>query len=279
MKRKLLSLYGLKWDPFTPGVPIEALYCTPAIEKFCWRVEHTTLADGGFAMISGDPGTGKSVALRLLAERLKLLPDVKVGVISMPSGRLPDFYREMGDIFNVELSPHNRWRGYKSLRERWLTHMQGTLMRPIILIDEAQEVPAGVLNELRLLSSIEFDSGNLLSVILVGDKRLKEKLRQDELLPLGSRIRARLNMEHASAEELRACLNHLLARAGNASLMTEQLIVTICEHAMGNYRVLLGMASELLATAVQQELTELDEKLYLQCFGARQKTAARSKSR
>ena len=279
MKRKLLSLYGLKWDPFTPGVPTEALYCTAAIEKFCWRVEHTTLADGGFAMISGDPGTGKSVALLLLAERLKHLADVKVGVISMPSGRLPDFYREMGDIFNVELSPHNRWRGYKSLRERWLTHMQGTLMRPIILNDEAQEVPAGVLNELRLLSSIEFDSGNLLSVILVGDKRLKEKWRQDELLPLGSRIRARLNMEHASVEELRACLNHLLERAGNASLMTEQLIVTMCEHAMGNYRVLLGMASELLATAVQQELSELDEKLYLQCFGAPQKAAARRKSR
>jgi len=277
MKHKLLSLYGLKWDPFTPGVPTEALYCTADIETFCWRVEHTVLRDGGFAMISGDPGTGKSVALRLLAERLKNLPDVKVGVISMPSGRLPDFYREMGDIFNVELSPHNRWRGYKTLRERWLAHMQGALTRPIMLIDEAQEVPTGVLNELRLLSSVEFDSGNLLSVILVGDKRLKEKLRQDELLPLGSRIRARLNMEHVTTEELEACLRHLLERAGNASLMSAQLIHTMCEHAMGNYRVLIGMAAELLTTAVQQELTDLDEKLYLQCFGTPQKAKARKR--
>lgn len=271
MKHKLLNLYGLKWDPFATSVPIEALYRPPAIEQFCWRVEHTTLRDGGFAMISGDPGTGKSVALRLLAEQLKLLPDVKVGVISMPSGRLPDFYREMGHIFNVELNAHNRWRGFKSLRERWMAHMETTLMRPIMLIDEAQEVPPGVLNELRLLSSVEFDSGNLLSVVMVGDQRLKDKLRQDDLLPLGSRIRARLNMDHASTEELAACLKHLLVRAGNATLMSEPLISTLCEHALGNYRVLTGMASELLMTAMQQELTTLDEKLYFECFEPQQK--------
>lgn len=279
MKHKLRSLYGLKWDPFTPSVPTEALYRTPAVEQFCWRVEHSTLRDGGFAMISGDPGTGKSVALRLLAEQLNKLADVNVGVISMPSARLPDFYREMGDIFNVDLNPHNRWRGFKSLRERWLAHRETTLMRPIMLIDEAQEVPPGVLNELRLLSSIEFDSGNLLSVVMVGDKRLKEKLRQDDLLPLGSRIRARLTMEHAGIDELKACLKHLLSRAGNASLMTEALLHTMCEHALGNYRVLTGMAAELLTTAVQQELTELDEKLYLQCFAPPQKVNAPSKRR
>jgi type II secretory pathway predicted ATPase ExeA len=154
------------------------------------------------------------------------------------------------------------------LRERWLAHLDGTLLRPVLLVDEAQEMHPAVLSELRLLSSAQFDSRNLLSVVLAGDGRLNTKLRRDELLPLGSRIRTRLTMEYAGRQELATCLNHLLTSAGNAGLMTQELKIALCDHAVGNYRVLTGMAGELLATAAQRELTQLDEKLFLEVFGA-----------
>jgi len=268
MNKKLLALYGLKWNPFSPELPIEALHTTPKIESFCWRVEQGLIREGGFALITGDPGTGKSVVLRLLAERLGQLRDLTVGAIAHPSGNLADFYREMGDLFGVELRPHNRWGGFKALRERWLAHLEGTLLRPVLLIDEAQEMNPSVLSELRLLSSMQFDSRNLLSVVFAGDARLNSKLRRDELLPLGSRIRTRLIMEYASRDELADCLNHLLTSAGNARLMTTELTATLCDHAVGNYRVLTGMAGELLATAAQRELTQLDEKLFLELYCA-----------
>src|ERR1700728_1621297 len=67
---KLLSLYGLKFHPFRPDVPIEALFTSPAVDSYLRRVE-LGIADDGFALLTGDPGTGKSVALRLLAERLR----------------------------------------------------------------------------------------------------------------------------------------------------------------------------------------------------------------
>ena len=60
----------------------------------------------GFTLITGDPGTGKSVVLRMLAERLGQLRDLTVGAIAHPSGNLADCYREMGDLFGVELRPH-----------------------------------------------------------------------------------------------------------------------------------------------------------------------------
>jgi len=104
--------------------------------------------------------------------------------------------------------------------------------------------------------------------VFAGDHRLSSKLRRDELLPLGSRIRIRLAMEYASRDELAQCLNHLLASAGNAHLMSVELVATLCDHAVGNYRILTGMAAELLATAAQRELTQLDEKLFLELYGA-----------
>ena len=268
MNKKLLALYGLKWNPFSPELPTEALTVTPRVEHFYWRIEQNLIQEGGFALVTGDPGTGKSVILRLLAERLSQLRDISVGALAHPSSNLADFYREMGDLFGAELKPHNRWGGFKVLRERWLAHLEGTLLRPVLLIDEAQEMHPAVLNELRLLSSLQFDSRTLLTVVLAGDARLTAKLRRDELLPLGSRLRTRLVMEYADRNELMACLKQLLATAGNASLMTPELMQTLWDHAVGNYRVLTSMAAELLAAAAQQEITQLDEKLYLEVFGA-----------
>ena len=60
MNQKLLALYGLKWNPFTPEVPTEALYVPPKVEDFCWRIEHAHLREGGFALIHGDPGSVKA---------------------------------------------------------------------------------------------------------------------------------------------------------------------------------------------------------------------------
>jgi type II secretory pathway predicted ATPase ExeA len=267
MHRKLLSLYGLRWNPFSPELPSEALYVSPKLEDFVWRIENALVREGGFALITGDPGTGKSVALRVLAERLGTLRDLTVGALVHPQSQLPDFYREMGELFGVALRPHNRWGGFKALRERWLAHIEQSRARPVLLIDEAQEMSPPVLSELRLLASTHFDSRIILSVVLAGDARLSDALRRDELVPLGSRIRTRLRLEAAARGELEQVLEHLLQSAGNPKLLTPELIHTLCDHAAGNFRVLTTMAAELLAHAAQRECTKLDETLYLELFG------------
>jgi general secretion pathway protein A len=279
MNKKLLQLYSLKWNPFSPDLPVEAIYVSPKIDSFCWRIEHHHVREGGFALITGQPGTGKSVALRLLAERLSRIGDVSVGAVTHPQSNLADFYREMGDVFGIPLKPHNRWMGFKALRQRFEAHIEGTLMRPVLLIDECQEMSAQVLSELRILSSTSFDSRAILSVVLGGDTRILDKLRKEELLPLGSRLRVRLDMGHASPDDLLQCLQHLLKAAGNASLMTEPLMRTLCEHAAGNHRVLMSMAAELLAVATEHEQAQLDEKLYLEVFESRRTNAPATSSR
>ena len=259
-------------------VPTEALYATPPVDTFLRRVE-LTLVDGGFAMLTGDPGTGKTIATRLLAERLRALPNVVVGTIEHPQSRTSDFYRELGDLFGIPLTIHNRWAGFKALRTRWSEHITSTLMRPVLIIDEAQEALTTVLSELRILASKDFDSKQLLCVVFSGDARLPERLRTAELLPLGSRIRRRLVLDYASRDELLACLDHLLAAAGNPSLMTNELKATLADHAAGNYRVMMNLADELLTVATDRDLPRLDEKLFLDVFGQAPKPKSPSRKR
>jgi general secretion pathway protein A len=271
--KHLQALYGLKWNPFLPDLPLEALWVPPALNPFLMRIENL-LKTGGFALICGEPGLGKSKNLQLLAHRLATVGEVVVGVMQRPQSSLGDFYRELGDLFQVNLSPANRYGGFKALRERWHEHLKNTLYRPVLLIDEAQEMLSACLNEIRLLPSDHFDSRCLLTTVLCGDLRLPERFRSPQLASLGTRMHVRQIIEPYPSDELLDCLEHSLLQAGGAHLMTPGLKQTLVEHAAGNLRVLNIMGAELLATAAEKEIPQLDEKLFFDVF-SRQPSAAK----
>ena len=102
----LLALWGLKRNPFSLALSGEGLLITPRIENFTWWVEQLVQA-GDFALITGESGTAKLVALWIVARWLQALDDVSVGVIQRPQLKVPNFYHELGDIFAVKLAPHN----------------------------------------------------------------------------------------------------------------------------------------------------------------------------
>ena len=267
MNRELLTLYGLKWNPFATDVPVGSLMATPAVDSFCRKIEQHLVRQGGFALVVGEPGTGKSAALRLLANRLERMDGLNVAALSHASASIGDFYNEMGDLFGITLVHNNRWSGFKGLRQRWRAHLEDTRMRPVLLVDEAQELISPVLTEMRLLGSTDFDSRAILSVVLAGDNRLLAKLRGVELQPVASRIRQRLVMASVEDHVLANMLDHLLEEAGNPTLMTRGLKDTLVAHAGGNFRTLTIMADGLLAAAADQNREVLDDKLFLETWG------------
>ena len=107
----------------------------------------------------------------------------------------------------------------------------------MLIIDEAQEMFTNCLNELRLISSANFDSQYLLTTVICGDMRLPERFRSNALMPLGSRIRLRMIMKPYERNILLSYLEHCLAQSGAPQLMTKSLMETLVDHAGGNLRV------------------------------------------
>jgi type II secretory pathway predicted ATPase ExeA len=264
-RHDLFARFGLKWNPFAPQVPVSALWQPAAIEQFCWRMQ-AQVREGGFALITGEPGTGKSAALRVLASQLGSIPDLRVLPITRPQSIISDFYRELGALCGVTFNPHNRWAGFRILREIWLNHLQTTRMRPVLLIDEAQQMQNAVLAELRILASTEFDSKTIATIVLCGDQQLVQRFRSPELLPIASRIRVRLLLRNLEPKEMLDWLKYVLDQAGAPHLITQEVMATLSQNNAGNLRALANSANELLAAAARKDLSQIDEKLYLETF-------------
>lgn len=261
----LSSHYGMSFHPFRSDIPVEALSTNKQIDAFLFRLNQQ-LRDGGFVAVTGEPGTGKSAALRIAAARLQGLGDVKVGILTRPQSNNADFYRELGDLFGVSLSPHNRWAGSKVLRQQWLAHIDKCRVRPVLIIDEAQEMKAAVFAELRILSSMNLDARSLLTAIVAGDERLSARLNTPEMLPIQSRIRTHLQLGYAEPEQLHAVLDHALQKAGRPDLITDDVKRALSTHAHGNLRAMMTMADHLLSHILQYELDRIDEQVFFDVF-------------
>ena len=115
MNRKLLALYGLKFNPFAPELPTEALWIAPEVENFLWRIQFALVREGGFALITGESGSGKSVTLRLLSERLAAEPDLVVGAISRPQANVAEY---VGRLFHADF--HHASREVLTRQGQWV---------------------------------------------------------------------------------------------------------------------------------------------------------------
>lgn len=212
------SFYGLKEKPFTLLPDPEYLYLSPKHQRALTLLEYGMMNHAGFSVICGDTGAGKTTLIRRLLTELG--DDTCVGLIT-------NTHQSFGELLNWVLMAFGLEGEGKSKAQMhhifidFLIEQYAQNKHAVLIVDEAQNMSADTLEELRMLSNINADKDQILQVILAGQPALRETLRRPELMQFAQRIAVDYYLESLSAEETKAYIHHRLKVAG-----AEQVIFT-----------------------------------------------------
>jgi len=168
---------------------------------------------GGFVLLTGEIGTGKTTVCRAFLEQLP--PEVDVALILNPAVSSLELLRGICDEFRIRVAEHERTT--KQLVDRindFLLQAHANGRRPVLMIDEAQNLRPKVLEQIRLLTNLETPKQKLLQIFLVGQPELRSLLGRQGLRQLDQRITARFHLKPLSARETGDYIRHRLAVGG-----------------------------------------------------------------
>lgn len=167
----------------------------------------------GFVVITGEVGTGKTTLCRTLLKRLD--PDIETAVILNPSRSEEELLRTILDDLGVKVAPAATRKELLGALNTHLLASRAAGKRVVLIIDEAQDLPPRLLEQIRLLSNLETEREKLIQIILVGQVELSTKLCHRSLHQLNQRVTVRFRVPTLRPKETRAYIQHRLTRAGS----------------------------------------------------------------
>ena len=213
-----------------------------------------------FGLVVGEVGSGKTVLSRYLIDNLPE-NDIKVCWIINPILTPGQLLKEIHVQLINEKAPRSKSDLIKAIQEG-LVNLFLNNIYPVVVIDEAQAIPGSrIFEELRLLSNYQTDEQNLISIILLGQPELANKLKRKNYRAFLQRIRFTINLEPLSREEIKKYLEHRLMVAGsNEEIFTPEAIDEI-HHLTGGYpRPINHLASFSMMDAASNERYSIDAK-------------------
>ena len=212
------NFFGLKQEPFSIAPDPRYLFMSERHREALAHLLYGTGGGGGFVLLTGEIGAGKTTVCRCFLEQIPRR--CNVAYIFNPKLTVTELLKSVCDEFRI---PYREWapgqqpltvKEYLDPINEFLLKTHAVGQNNILIIDEAQHLSADVLEQLRLLTNLETNERKLLQIILIGQPELRGMLARPELEQLAQRVIARFHLEALTEDETSLYIRHRLAVAG-----------------------------------------------------------------
>ncbi|TXH59719.1 MAG: peptidoglycan-binding protein, partial [Burkholderiaceae bacterium] len=230
--------FGLRQQPFSIAPDPRYLFMSERHREALAHLLYGVRGGGGFVLLTGEIGAGKTTVCRCFLEQIP--KRTNVAYIFNPKQSVTELLRSVCDEFRIPLRAEGGTvKDYVDALNGFLLQTHAVGQTNVLIIDEAQNLSAELLEQLRLLTNLETNERKLLQIILIGQPELRQMLAQPELEQLAQRVIARYHLDALSEEETAQYIQHRLETAGlkRGSLFERKALKRIHELTRGVPRV------------------------------------------
>ena len=258
-----LSYFGLHEAPFSITPDPRFVYLSErhrdALAHLLFGVDKG--GGGGFVQLTGEVGTGKTTLSRLLLEQLPA--DTRIALVLNPRQNAIELLETICEELHIDVEgKRGSAKALVDALNAYLLDAYAKGLRVVLLIDEAQNLPADALEQVRLLTNLETDTQKLLQILLLGQPELRAMVARPELRQLAQRITARFHLTPLDAKETGEYLRHRWRVAGGQKFPFEAKAVQRMHQRSGGVPRLLNVIAErALLAGYARDATTIDARL------------------
>jgi general secretion pathway protein A len=253
------SFYGFREKPFSILPDPSFLYLSRKHRMALDLLEYGMMNQAGFNVITGEIGTGKTTLVRYVLSRLGA--DVTVGLISNTHRSFGELLQWILFAFNLDHRGKEKVEMFQDFID-FLVDQYAQNRRTLLIVDEAQNMSADTLEELRMLSNVNADKDQVLQVILIGQAQLRDTLRRPELEQFAQRIAVDYHLEPLNRRETHEYIYHRIKIAGGdgPAIFDAAACDAIYDHSRGVPRLINLLCDTALVYAFAERKKEIDAR-------------------
>ncbi len=255
-----LNHFNLTEQPFSITPDPRFLYMSARHREALAHLLYGLGEGGGFVQLTGEVGTGKTTICRCLLEQVP--DDVDIAVVLNPKVTAIELIATVCDELGIEYEEDASIKTMIDILNRYLLDAYARERRTVLIIDEAQNLSADVLEQVRLLTNLETSTQKLLQIILIGQPELRDMLARDEMRQLAQRVTARYHLDPIGRDEANAYIQHRLQICGcSKNLFTDKAVDRIQKMTDGIPRLINVLCDRALLGAYVEGKTEVDQDI------------------
>ncbi len=231
------AFYGLKEKAFNLNPDPDYFYMSREHENAYVHLEYAIRESKGFAVITGEIGSGKTTLINYLLYKLKL--DINIGLITNTNIPASQFLKAICREFEIDVDVREKV-DIMEIFQDFLLERYAHNERVLLIIDEAQNISPEAMEEIRMLSNLEAEKSHLIQIILIGQPELKSKLQRNDLKQFAQRVSSHYHINGLSKVEVNNYIRYRLkvGEAKNPDIFQKDAIELIYKHSLGIPRII-----------------------------------------